>query len=52
MKDRSPGDEALPSLMGHLVYGVVLGLVHGWLARRAETVKTVAEHVRVRQFQN
>lgn len=43
---------ALPSLLGHLVYGVVLGLVHGWLARRAGADKTVAEHVQVRQFQN
>ncbi len=25
---------ALPSLMGHVVYGLILGLVHGWLARR------------------
>lgn len=43
---------ALPSLMGHLVYGVVLGLIHGWLARRGEAAKTVAEPVHVRQFQN
>ena len=43
---------ALPSLMGHLVYGVVLGLVHGWLARRAEADESIAEPVPVRQFQN
>jgi hypothetical protein len=43
---------ALPSLMGHLVYGIVLGLVHGALARRFEKSQHVDQPVRVRQFRN
>jgi len=44
--------EALPSLMGHLVYGVVLGLVEAKLARRHETADSTREPGQVRQFQN
>ena len=29
--------KALPSLMGHLVYGAILGAGYAWLRRRAET---------------
>ena len=43
---------ALPSLMGHLVYGLVLWLVEAKLARRREDSESVREPVQVRQFQN
>ena len=43
---------ALPSLMGHLVYGLVLGLVEAKLTRRREDSASVREPVQVRQFQN
>jgi hypothetical protein len=42
---------ALPSLMGHLVYGVVLGLVHGLLARRARASARVLEPTAARPLQ-
>ena len=40
--------DALPSLMGHLVYGVLLGLVEGILARRTQVHKPVIKPVPVR----
>lgn len=38
---------ALPSLMGHLMYGAILGLVHARLARRAGSGQAVRETLRV-----
>jgi hypothetical protein len=41
---------ALPSLMGHLVYGIVLGLVHSFLSRRLEKSQQAGQPVPVRQL--
>ncbi|MGD9548373.1 MAG: hypothetical protein AB7V45_12620 [Candidatus Krumholzibacteriia bacterium] len=43
---------ALPSLMGHLVFGIVLGLVHGMLTRRGETLRRLSPTTQARQLQN
>jgi hypothetical protein len=43
---------ALPSLPGHLVYGLILGLVYSLLARRLEKVASCERSIPMRQLQN
>ena len=34
----------MPSLVGHLIYGAILGSTYVWLARRGSTEVTVHHH--------
>ena len=43
---------ALPSLMGHLVYGLVLGLVDILVTRRLRRFEQASQPIQVRQFQS
>lgn len=43
---------ALPSLMGHLVYGLILGLVDMVVTRRIRRSEKASQPIQVRQFQN